>query len=96
MNKNQFDKFNSLFNAMVKVESVSEARAFLEDLCTINELEDMTQRLEVCLLLEKGKNYNEISSETGASSATISRVRKCYQYSDGYKTILKKLNGENK
>lgn len=93
MDKNQFDKFNSLFDAIVKLESVTEAKAFLEDLCTIKELEDMTQRLEVCLLLEEGKNYNEISSMTGASSATISRVRKCYQYSDGYKTILKKLKG---
>ncbi len=95
MDNHQFDKFNSLFNAIVKLESLEEAKVFLEDLCTIKELEDMTQRLEVCMLLEKGKNYNEISAETGASSATISRVRKCYQYSDGYKTVLKKLNGEN-
>ncbi len=94
MDNHQFDKFNGLFEAIVKIDSVEECKAFLVDLCTIKELEDMSQRLEVCRLLELGKNYNEISAETGASSATISRVRKCYLYSDGYKSVLKKLKGD--
>jgi TrpR-related protein YerC/YecD len=51
----------------------------------------MNQRLEVAKLLSDGKNYQEISKETGASSATISRVNKCLTYSDGYKSMISKI-----
>ena len=90
------DKFYDLFDAIVKLESVEECRAFFEDVCTIKEINDMHQRLQVAKLLEKGKNYQEISSLTGASSATISRVNKCYLYSNGYKSMLAKLIKEDK
>ena len=91
MNKNHFDKFENLFNAIASISSVEECRLFLEDLCTIKELSDMNQRLEVAKLLSDGKNYQEISKETGASSATISRVNKCLTYSDGYKSMISKI-----
>ncbi len=90
--KNEKNKnFNTLYKAILSLETEEECADFFYDLCTIKELEAMDQRLEVCMLLDKAKNYNEISALTGASSATISRVRKCYYYSEGYRTVLKKL-----
>ena len=94
MNNSHFEKFNKLFEAVSKIETKEECRVFFEDLCTIKELSDMTQRLEVALLLNEGKNYQEISKATGASSATISRVNKCFVYSNGYKDMIKKLEEE--
>lgn len=96
MDSNHFEKFNNLFKAIALIESDKECKSFFEDLCTIKELSDMNQRLEVAKLLSSGKNYQEISVLTGASSATISRVNKCLTYSSGYKEMIKKLNGENK
>ena len=94
MNSNHLQKFNALFKAIALRESEGECEGFFEDLCTMKELSDMNQRLEVAKLLSSGKNYQEISLLTGASSATISRVNKCLTYSNGYKEMLKKLNGE--
>ncbi|MBR2617316.1 MAG: DNA-binding transcriptional regulator, partial [Clostridia bacterium] len=62
--------------------------------CTIKELMDITQRLQVASLLKEGKNYQEISKTTGASTATISRVNKCLLYgSGGYNLVLQKEGG---
>ena len=86
-----------LFKAMLSLESVEECYAFFEDLCTVNELKSMAQRLQVALLLEKGETYTDIVSLTGASTATISRVNRCLNYgTDGYSNILKKLSEEGK
>ncbi len=94
MNATHFDSFKELFEIIAKIDSEQECKEFLQDLCTIKELSDMTQRLQVAKLLEQGKNYKEISELTGASSATISRVNRCFLYSDGYKSMLKKLTDE--
>ncbi len=84
-------KFDDLFNAILKLKSVDECRRFFEDVCTIKELEDISQRLEVATLLSEGNNYQEVSKATGASTATISRVNKCLQYGkNGYKIVLDK------
>ncbi len=86
-----------LFKAMLSLESVEECYAFFEDLCTVNELKSMAQRLQVALLLDKGETYTDIVSLTGASTATISRVNRCLNYgTDGYSNILKKLSEEGK
>ena len=86
-----------LFKAMLSLESVEECYAFFEDLCTVNELKSMAQRLQVALLLDKGGTYTDIVSLTGASTATISRVNRCLNYgTDGYSNILKKLSEEGK
>ena len=62
---------------------------FFEDICTIKELESLSQRLEVAAMLKSGKNYQEVTRATGASTATISRVNKCLLYgSGGYDMIL--------
>ena len=86
-----------LFKAMLSLESVEECYAFFEDLCTVNELKSMAQRLQVALLLDKGETYTDIVSLTGSSTATISRVNRCLNYgTDGYSNILKKLSEEGK
>ena len=69
-----------------------ECYLFLEDLCTIKEIMDMSQRLDVALLLKNKSNYQEINRKTGVSTATISRVNKCLSYgSGGYEMIFKRL-----
>lgn len=81
-----------LIKAVLNLKSEEECYNFFEDICTIKEIQDMSQRLEVALMLSQNKSYVEISKETGASTATISRVNKCLNYgSDGYKAALEKL-----
>ena len=85
------ESLDKLFSAILKLESVDECYRFFEDVCTIKELQDISQRLEVAFLLNEGKNYQEISSKTGVSTATISRVNKCLNYgSGGYKAVIEK------
>lgn len=89
MNKFSINKFDNFFEAVLKLESIEEARSFFEDLCTIKELEAISQRIEVASMLKAGKNYQEVSRVTGASTATISRVNKCLVYgSGGYNAVL--------
>lgn len=86
-----------LFEAILLLETKEECLKFFEDVCTIKELQDMSQRLDVALQLKKGKSYQEISKNTGASTTTISRVNRCLMYGNGgYKAILEKLVEETK
>jgi TrpR-related protein YerC/YecD len=81
-----------LIHAIKSVETSEECYQLLEDLCTIKEIIDMSQRLEVAVLLSQDKKYQEIAKETGASTATISRVKKCLSYgSGGYLKALEDL-----
>jgi TrpR-related protein YerC/YecD len=77
--------------AILQLEGEEECRAFFEDICTIKEMQDITQRLRVASMLDSGKNYQEISSATGASTATICRVNKCLNYGEGYRLALDKM-----
>ena len=78
-----------LVAALLDLKNGADCRAFLEDICSIKELQDISQRLEVAFMLDEGKNYQEISKATGASTATISRVKKCLVYgSGGYRQAL--------
>ena len=87
----------ALYKAILTLQNADEVAAFFDDLCTIREIQDMSQRFEVALLLNRGKNYGEISAKTGASSATISRVNRCLHYGkNGYKTVIKYLESEKK
>lgn len=96
MDKKIMDTFNGFFEAVLKLNTVEECRDFFDDICTIKELQDISQRLEVASLLERGCSYQEISKNTGASTATISRVSRCLNYgSGGYKLILKERAGES-
>ena len=85
-------QFSALFSAVLKLENAEECEKFFEDVCTIKELQDMSQRLEVAALLKSGCNYQEVSKKTGASTATISRVNKCLLYGrGGYQTVLNRV-----
>lgn len=83
---------DSLFQAIMKLETIEECSNFFEDLCTISELRAMEQRFQVATMLDEGRIYSDIAKETGASTATISRVNKCLTYgSDGYRVVLDRM-----
>lgn len=87
------EQTDSLCRAFLDLKDIEEVYKFLEDLATIGEIKSMAQRLEVAKLLSRSKKYPEIVSETGASTATISRVKKCLDYgAGGYKIILEREN----
>ena len=71
MEKFSIQKYDELFKAILLLESVEECRGFFEDLCTIKELEDLSQRLAVAKLLSEKKNYNEIIALNSSRSATL-------------------------
>ncbi len=78
-----------LYEAILKLETVEECEAFFEDLCTVQELESISQRLVVAKLLTEDKVYTDIVEKTGASTATISRVNRTLQSGkDGYSIIF--------
>ena len=78
-----------LFEAILSLKTVDECYNFFEDLCTITELRAMAQRFQVARMLDQGQIYSDIVRETGASTATISRVNKCLIYgTDGYRMVL--------
>ena len=85
------ESIDRLFETILKLDSVDECYKFFEDLCTIKEIQDMSQRLDAAILLDSGENYQNVSKKIGISSATISRVSKCLNYSNGYKLALKKI-----
>ena len=87
------DNTENLFKAILLLENFDECSRFFEDICTIKELQDLSQRLQVAQMLKKGISYQEISKQTGASTTTISRVNRCLVYGGGgYSAILEKLN----
>ncbi len=78
-----------LYEAILKLKTIEDCDKFFEDLCTINEINAMAQRLDVAVLLKQGETFNAIVEKTGASTATISRVNKCLKYgSGGYDIVL--------
>ena len=87
--KNDVEK---LYRAVLSLKSSDECAAFFDDICTIQELEALAQRLEVACQLSDGKSYIDINKTTGASTATICRVSKCLNYGDGgYKTAIERI-----
>ena len=88
--KNQ--EVDELFEAILLLENEEECYRFFEDICTINEVRAIAQRLHVAKLLNQKKTYNEVEEETKASTATISRINKCLNYgADGYKIVLNRI-----
>jgi len=81
-----------LFQAILSLNTMEECRNFFEDACTIKEILDIAQRFEVACMLTEKKSYQQISQETGVSTATISRVNRCITYGGGgYKTAIERL-----
>lgn len=94
MDRQKKIRSDTLYRAILTLDSVEECKRFFLDLCTVGELQAMEQRMEVAILLNEGLIYNDILERTGASSATISRVNRALQYgADGYKTVLPRLTG---
>ena len=92
------DLTDQLCETVLLLRGVEECYQFFEDICTINEIYSIAQRLRVAKLLSEKKTYMEIAQETNASTATISRINKCLVYgADGYKRVLERLSEkENK
>ncbi len=87
---------DELFEAVLTLKDMEDCYRFFEDICTINEIHAIAQRLQVAKLLSEKKTYHEIESTTGASTATISRINKCLVYgADGYKRVLAGMKEKN-
>ena len=81
-----------LMKAILSLKNEEDAYRFFEDLCTIPEIKSISQRLEVAFLLDRKETYQKIADDTGASSATISRVNRALTYgSDGYRRVLEAI-----
>lgn len=91
-NKLKDDLTDQLFRAILSLRTEEECYRFFEDVCTVSEIKAMAQRLEVARMLDEGAIYDEIVEKTGASTATISRVKRCLVYgADGYLNVLASL-----
>lgn len=91
--KNYKPMLKELYKEIVKIQDEKECELFFEDLCTVKELESMSQRLKAAKMLLENKTYNEIIEETEISSATLSRVSKCVRYGEGgYKKVIEKAD----
>lgn len=89
----QSEQTDLLMRALLALETTEEAQRFLEDVLTVQELRSITQRLEVAVLLRQKVTYQEIAHQTGASTATISRVNRSLQYGcDGYDKIFERID----
>lgn len=85
------NNYSELYAEILKLETVEECEKFFDDLCTINELEAMLQRIKAAKMLLENKTFQEVTAETKISSATLARVSKCIKYGDGgYKDIINK------
>jgi TrpR family protein YerC/YecD len=83
------DLTDQLCRAILSLDTMEECYQFFEDVCTIGELRAMAQRLDVARMLYAGSTYDDIVAHTGASTATISRVKRCLNYgADGYTLVL--------
>ncbi len=86
------EDIDELFRAILLLENEEECYRFFEDICTVNEIHAIAQRLQVAKLLSEDKTYSEIEEITKASTATISRINKCLLYgADGYKMMLERI-----
>ena len=92
MQKLHCQSVDRLFQTILSLNSIEECYAYFEDLCTIKEIQDMSQRLDTAILLSKGMSYQKIAEQVEVSSATIGRVSKCLNYgSGGYKKAIARL-----
>ncbi len=97
LKNNKKDRNIEMYEAILTLESVEECIKFFDDLCSVTELRAMEQRYQVAMLLNQGHIYNSILEQTGASSATISRVNRSLMYgADGYEIAFKRLAEKKK
>jgi TrpR-related protein YerC/YecD len=85
-------ELDQLFHSVLSLQNLEECYRFFDDLCTVNEIQSLSQRLEVARMLREGFTYHKIETETGASTATISRVKRCLNYgNDAYQMALDRV-----
>ena len=95
LNRVRSEQTDLLMQAMLEIKNVDEGYALFEDLCTIREVQDLAQRIHVAKLLREHITYHDIATQTGASTATISRVNRALVYgAGGYETVLGRLIDE--
>ena len=86
---------DQLFEAILLLRKVDECYRFFEDICTVKEIKSISQRLAVARMLNEGAKYSDTSRVTGASTATISRVKRCLNFgAEGYKLILERMKAK--
>ena len=86
------EQIDQLFRSILALKDEDECYQFFEDICTVKEIQAIAQRLEVARMLSDGMSYQQTIARTGASSATISRVKRCLEYGEGgYELILQRL-----
>ena len=97
MNKKiKTEAVDHLFDAILTLKDPEECYKFFEDVCTINEIQSLSQRFEVAKLLREKRTYLEIAEQTGASTATISRVNRSLNYgNDGYDMVFRRMEQED-
>lgn len=88
MPKTDESMLSELFELIASIENAEDCRLLFDDLCTINEIEQMAQRVRAAKLLIDGKTYNQVIEETDISSATLSRVSRCVRHGKGYSRFL--------
>lgn len=96
-NKLKSESVDLLYESILKLENLDEAYNFFSDLMTVNEILSLSQRIQVAQMLTKKLTYHQIEEETGASTATISRVKRSLNYgNDGLKIILERIDMDEK
>ena len=86
-------ELDDLFEGILKLENLDDCYHFFDDLCTTNELIALKQRFQVAKMIKEGQTYQKVQDKTGASSATVSRVKRCLDYgSDGYHRVIDRLD----
>ncbi len=89
------EAIDRMFEAVLSLQTEEDCYRFFEDLCTVKELQEMSQRYHVARMLADKRTYTEIEKETGASTATISRINKCLVYgANGYKSTIDKIKNK--
>lgn len=97
LRNNKKDRNVELYEAILTLQNVDECMRFFDDLCSVTEIHAMEQRYHVAVLLNQGHIYNSILEQTGASSATISRVNRSLMYgAEGYEIAFKRLADKNR
>ena len=97
-NRLKDERLDSLFEAILTLETKEECYSFFRDLCTVPELKTLSQRFHLAKMLTDKRVYSDIVEETGASTATISRVNRSlsedYDSSGGYQLVFSRLEAK--
>lgn len=89
------EQLDQLFDAILSLKDREECYRFFDDIATMSEIHSISQRLQVAKMLTEGQTYNVIEKQTNASTATISRVRRCINYgNDGYQLVLDRISDD--